>query len=206
VTALDVSYPSDSLVPPRTLLQATLLVAPGETHRAFAEALAANWRSQIRAKDSLKVVVSGDSVTVESPRVAAKYLVCSGSGPCAFGDANDPDLGVELSGLKFRGIGEGRPGDGVGATDSLKLVIGPNPSRMPLVRFRVPRASVVDVSIFDLLGRRVAKVVHATLQAGSYSHRWNGDDDSGRRVRDGLYFCRIVAGDAAWTERVQLLR
>jgi flagellar hook capping protein FlgD len=206
VTALDVSYPSDSLVPARTLLQATLFVAPGQSHRALAQALAANWRSQIRAKDSLKVVVSGDAVTVESPRVAAKYLVCSGSGPCAFGDANDLDLGVQLNGLTFRGIGQGRPGEGSGATDSLKLVIEPNPSRVPQVRFRVPRASVVDVSIFDLFGRRVATLVHATLHEGSYSHRWNGDDDSGRRARDGLYFCRIVAGDAAWIERVQLLR
>jgi flagellar hook capping protein FlgD len=206
VSALDVSYASDSLVPPRILLQATLFVAPGQSHRALAQALAVNWRSQIRAKDSLKVVVSGDAVTVESPRVAAKYLVCSGSGPCAFGDANDLDLGVQLNGLTFRGIGHGRPSDGGGATDSLRLVIEPNPSRAPQVRFRVQRAAVVDVSIFDLFGRRVSTLVHATLQEGSYSHRWNGADDSGRPVRDGLYFCRIVAGDAARVERVQLLR
>ena len=206
VTALDVSYPSDSLVSPRTLLQATLMVAPGQSHRALAQVLAANWRSQIRANDSLKVVVSGDTITVESQRVAAKYLVCSGSGPCTFGDANDVDLGVELNGLTFRGMSQVKPGDGVGALDGPKLVIEPNPSRMPQVRFRVPRASVVDVSIFDLFGRRVATLVRATLEKGSYSHRWNGHDDSGKRVRDGLYFCRIVAGSAAWTERVQLLR
>ena len=206
VTALDVSYPSDSLMSPRTLLQATLMVAPGQSHRVLARVLAAKWRSQIRANDSLQVVVSGDTVTVESPRVAAKYLVCSGSGPCTFGDANDLDLGVELNGLTFRGMARARPGDAVGATDGLKLVIEPNPSRMPQVRFRVPRTSMVDVSVFDLFGRRVATLVRAPLQRGSYSHRWNGADDSGRRVRDGLYFCRIVAGDAAWTERVQLLR
>jgi hypothetical protein len=207
VTALDVSYPSDSLVPPRTLLQATLSVAPGQSHKQLAQALAATWRSQIRPKDSLEVAVSGDAVTVESPRVAAKFLVCSGWGPCVFGDANDVDLGVALNGLTFRAFGPGEPGgDETGSSEGLKLAIQPNPSPMPQVDFRVPRRSMVDVSIFDLFGRRIATLVHAALRSGDYTHQWNGQDDSGRRVRDGLYFCRIVAGDATRIERLQLLR
>jgi hypothetical protein len=205
--ALDISHPADSLAPPRTILQSTLTVTPGQRHTDFAKALAAAWKAQVRPRDWLAVSLSGDAVTIESPRVAAKILVCTGTLPCLFGDANDVDLGVEINGLSFRGIGAGDlDTDESGAGPIVKLVVQPNPSRTPLIRYRLRQRSTVDVSVFDLFGRRIATLVHATLRVGDYSQMWNGRDDSGRPARDGLYFCRLVAGGVTSTARVQLLR
>jgi hypothetical protein len=207
VMALDISQPPDSLRPTRTLVQSTLTVTPGQSHTDFAKALAAAWKAQIRPKDSITVNVSGDAVTLESPRVAAKYLVCTGAEPCLFGDANDVDLGVEINGLSFRGLGAGEPGaEENDSSVASKLVVQPNPSRSPLISFRLRQRSAVEVSVFDLFGRRITTLVHATLRVGDYSQTWNGRDDSGRPVREGLYFCRLVVGGVTQTARVQLLR
>ncbi len=49
--------------------------------------------------------------------------------------------------------------------------------------------SEVDLSIYDLLGRRVKELFSGTLVPGEHSLRWDGKDDSGRRVSSGIYVC-----------------
>jgi hypothetical protein len=64
-----------------------------------------------------------------------------------------------------------------------------NPSTS--VRYRLASAASVDLSVFDLLGRRVATLESGFMPAGSHRAVWNGADRTGRRAASGVYFVRL---------------
>ena len=71
----------------------------------------------------------------------------------------------------------------------------PNPfSGTTTVRFDLPVASRVDVSIFDLQGRRVRTLASGEFAAGFQSVVWDQRDDAGNGMRPSVYLCRLVAG------------
>lgn len=51
------------------------------------------------------------------------------------------------------------------------------------------------VEIFDLAGRRLNRILEADLAPGTHSVRWQGQDESGKKVGSGLFFGRIQAGE-----------
>lgn len=69
------------------------------------------------------------------------------------------------------------------------------------IRFDLPRASHVTVTVYDVLGREVATLVNEGKEPGTYAVQW---DASG--VSSGMYFYRIKAGDIVQTKRMMLLR
>lgn len=84
---------------------------------------------------------------------------------------------------------------------------GPNPfNPMTTVSFDLPQSSRVDLSVFDLRGRRLATLIADDLTAGSHSATWRGTDQQGRAVASGVYLIRLQAGNEAATRRVSLIR
>jgi len=64
----------------------------------------------------------------------------------------------------------------------------PNPMvDQSLVRFAVPRDARVALTILDLSGRRVRRLVDGVLPAGEHAARWDGRDAAGREAASGLY-------------------
>ena len=45
-----------------------------------------------------------------------------------------------------------------------------------------------------------------SMQLGSYSVTWHADDDIGRKLGQGVYFCRMKAGDFIRTRKLLLLK
>ena len=87
----------------------------------------------------------------------------------------------------------------------------PNPfSSAATLRFDLPAAPggqwPVDVSIFNVAGRRVKTVVKSDLPPGRYSYGWDGRDDGGAPVSAGIYFLRVSAGANEARERLIYLR
>ena len=68
--------------------------------------------------------------------------------------------------------------------------------------FDLPRAAPVTLDIFDLAGRRVARLVSGERGAGHYETRWAGTHDGGGRVKAGLYFARFATPGFSRVERV----
>lgn len=71
--------------------------------------------------------------------------------------------------------------------------------------FRVPDSSSpsgVDVAVFDLSGRLVKKLVSDTRAAGVYSIDWDLRDEGGAAVASGMYFYRVIVGDAQFTRKL----
>jgi endonuclease/exonuclease/phosphatase family metal-dependent hydrolase len=83
----------------------------------------------------------------------------------------------------------------------------PNPfERATTIRFRLDEASVVDLAVFDIAGRRVRTLLHDTVGAGDHSVVWDGLDGMGRQAASGIYFCRFAAGRTVGTRRMMLVR
>jgi hypothetical protein len=61
------------------------------------------------------------------------------------------------------------------------------------LHFDLPEASAVSLTVYDVLGRRVASVVDATLPAGRHLSTWAVRGDRGGRVGPGVYVVRMEA-------------
>ena len=70
----------------------------------------------------------------------------------------------------------------------------------------LPDGVDVELTLFDLLGRKVRTLVRDHRFHGSFSVRWEGINDSGLPVASGTYICLIRAGDFNATSRLVLLK
>ena len=63
-----------------------------------------------------------------------------------------------------------------------------------------------DVGWSIWAGRVVRTLANGQQQPGSYSVAWNGRDQVGRSLANGIYFCKFSAGDCRATEKLVLKR
>jgi len=83
----------------------------------------------------------------------------------------------------------------------------PNPfNSSTAIRFVLPYAADVHLSLFNLAGQQVATLVEGRRGAGHYTLHWDGRDDGGRVLASGAYFYRLRAGAQAETRKLLLLR
>ena len=52
-------------------------------------------------------------------------------------------------------------------------------------------AAFAELGVFDLSGRRVAKLFEGRLDAGQHPFRWDGTRSDGSRAAGGVYFYRV---------------
>ena len=82
----------------------------------------------------------------------------------------------------------------------------PNPSRSgSMVRFALPRAAKVQLTIYDAQGRRVRELVNGTLPEGAHEARWDGTQENGRRAETGVYFYRFESDGSTSSRRFVLI-
>jgi len=68
----------------------------------------------------------------------------------------------------------------------------PNPaSEKVSVGFNIAVDGFIQLSVYDILGKKVKDIVSNTLIAGKYSVEWNLTNQNGERVDQGIYFARI---------------
>jgi hypothetical protein len=82
----------------------------------------------------------------------------------------------------------------------------PNPfAAATRLDFEVDTEGEVDVSMYDLQGRLVKRLLHEVRPAGTGQASWDGRDEDGRQMRPGVYLCRVKLGDATQARRVVLM-
>jgi hypothetical protein len=64
----------------------------------------------------------------------------------------------------------------------------------------------VAVSIHDVAGRLVRRIVDGVLERGRHTRDWDGTDGSGNPVAPGVYFVRLEAGERSAVRKMVLLR
>jgi hypothetical protein len=83
----------------------------------------------------------------------------------------------------------------------------PNPFN-PEVHISVTVAAAVDAvaEVYDVAGRRVARVWEGRTVAGENRISWAGRDNAGRAVPSGVYFLRVRAGTEERTTKLTILK
>jgi len=72
----------------------------------------------------------------------------------------------------------------------------PNPfNPTTQIRFAIPEAGDVHLTIYNMLGQVVNKVMFTDLNMGVYSYYWDGKDARGNNVASGVYFYEMRVGN-----------
>jgi type VI secretion system secreted protein Hcp len=87
------------------------------------------------------------------------------------------------------------------------LTPAPNPTHgQTEFRFSLPADSNATLELFDLRGHRVRKVYSGMTSTDDTVAVWDGTDDRGNRVAQGIYVARLVYPGREVTQRITVLR
>ncbi len=82
----------------------------------------------------------------------------------------------------------------------------PNPfNPSTAIRYYLPAAGRITLSVYDVAGRHVRRLVDRTQPAGMHEVTWDGTDANGR-CASGVYFYRLETGKQAISKKMVLLR
>ncbi len=92
-------------------------------------------------------------------------------------------------------------------SSQLAMNAAPNPSTREVeLSFDLARPQAVVLGVFSVEGRRIRTLQHGTVEAGRHRLSWDGRDDRGRKVADGMYFARLDAEDGSRTTSIVRIR
>ena len=87
------------------------------------------------------------------------------------------------------------------------LSAAPNPfNPATSLSFQLESALPVDLTIHDLAGRQVCRLVQGPLSAGAHRFTWDGRLSTGAAAPSGLYLAHLRTEQGAMTQRLLLLR
>jgi len=69
------------------------------------------------------------------------------------------------------------------------------------IRFDVPKSCVVNVTVYDELGKEVTTLVNRQLNTGSYEIKWNASNYS-----SGIYYYKMTASGFSETKKMLLIK
>ena len=82
-----------------------------------------------------------------------------------------------------------------------KGVAGANPGRvLPALRFALPKAAHVSITLYDVAGRRVASIANGDFEAG-----WHTTPAQTARLAGGVYFARMDVAGQKFVKRLVIL-
>jgi hypothetical protein len=83
----------------------------------------------------------------------------------------------------------------------------PNPfSTSTDISFRIPSATQVSVSVYDVAGRLIRTLVDRTVEPGEVTVTWDGRSDDGHLTGAGVYFYVFQAQDKRETRKLLRIR
>lgn len=83
----------------------------------------------------------------------------------------------------------------------------PNPfNPRTTIRFDLPQAGRVQLTIYNSAGQLVRTLVNGELPAGAHSVVWDARETTGARVASGVYVYRLEAGDFAAQKKLLLMK
>jgi predicted outer membrane repeat protein len=83
----------------------------------------------------------------------------------------------------------------------------PNPfNPATALTYEVPRKQKVSLSVYDVRGRLVYRLVDEVREQGAHTAIWRGQDDRGRPVAAGVYLVRLKSGGQTVTRGVTLIK
>jgi hypothetical protein len=75
------------------------------------------------------------------------------------------------------------------------------------IEYQLHAMSDVSLTVYNLLGQEIKTLVNASrVAAGPYSVIWDGTDNSGLKVSNGIYFYRLQTSTGSITKKMALLK
>ncbi len=74
------------------------------------------------------------------------------------------------------------------------------------ISFQLPKGGDVTLTIYNLLGQPVRKLLQGQRPAGVHVIEWDGRDDNGAQMASGIYHYRLQAGSFAETKKMLLMK
>jgi len=74
------------------------------------------------------------------------------------------------------------------------------------IEFALPQPGHVIARIYDVTGRMVKTIVDEDLPAAVHVRRWDGTDDSGRRMASGTYYLRLTTPEHVAVQKMLLVK
>jgi hypothetical protein len=110
-----------------------------------------------------------------------------------------PVLNVFYNAWKASTIAEDKPDENLPTEYRLEQNY-PNPfNASTRIRFNLPQTTVVKLSVYDLLGRKIELLLSEKRQAGIHEVVWNAKD-----APSGIYLIRLEAGEYTETKKLIL--
>jgi hypothetical protein len=83
----------------------------------------------------------------------------------------------------------------------------PNPfNPSTIINYRVSGSALVNITVYNILGKSITTLVNEDKTPGEYSTVWNGKDINGNEVPSGIYFYSIRNGNFALVKKMVLLK
>jgi len=74
------------------------------------------------------------------------------------------------------------------------------------VEYSLRKPGRVELSVYDVVGRMVRKVVDGEQPAGVHKHSWDGKNQDAGFAPGGVYFVRLNTPDGTKTKRLVVVR
>ena len=83
----------------------------------------------------------------------------------------------------------------------------PNPFN-PTTQIAVdlPEAAATEITVWNLMGQKVATLYAGDLNAGHHTLNFNGRDSNGKQLTSGMYLYRVAAGKYNATKKMTLMK
>jgi len=103
---------------------------------------------------------------------------------------------ISMSLLGIKGV------DGIG-NNNLEATLAPNPMNSDVtVSFTMNQQSMVQVDVYDQMGRKVCNLANQVFSAGNHQVYWNGMSVSGNELPNGIYYCVILTKSCSLTKKL----
>ena len=122
-------------------------------------------------------------------------------------NSNDPDQGAVIIPLSLTVNGMSSENESLLPAEFALHQNYPNPfNPQTRIRYDLPENSMVNITVYDMLGREVKTLVNQVQNAGFKSIIWDATNDYGKAISAGIYLYQIQAGDYIHTQKMVLLK
>ena len=156
---------------------------------------------------SFPILMNASSIGFLYGMSVSNYMIIGKDGIVKFLSRHYDEAGLQSSLDTLTSIPRGAGGavpDGFRLDQNFPNPFNPSTRIFYELKFREP--TNIELVIYDILGKRVRRLVSRRQGSGFYEVEWDGRDDAGRVMPAGVYLFRLRAGSKAQTRRMLLLK
>ncbi len=86
-----------------------------------------------------------------------------------------------------------------------RLALMPNPLKeATTISCYLPKSGPTRISIYSINGQKIANIINKTLPEGTFTIMWDGNDDNGNKIPEGIYICCLSNNNVS--KNIKLLK